>query len=135
MSRIEMTMPHVPALAKFAQRNTVPTSPVVRAGDWVYVSGLPPVNPETGGYDILPIDAQARRVLDHLKSCLEAAGSALDTVVEVQRLLLEPGLLRDHQHGLRRVFRRPQARAHLRLHRQDGSAPSISRWIVVALAN
>lgn len=47
MSQIEMTMPHVPALAKFAQRNTVPTSPVVRAGDWVYVSGLPPVNPET----------------------------------------------------------------------------------------
>lgn len=82
MSRIEMIMPHVPALAKFTQRNTVPTSPVVRAGDWVYVSGLPPVNPETGGYDILPIDAQARRVLDHLKSCLEAAGSALDRVVK-----------------------------------------------------
>ena len=36
-------------------------SPVVRAGDWVYVSGMPPVNPETGGYDILPIDQQARR--------------------------------------------------------------------------
>jgi 2-iminobutanoate/2-iminopropanoate deaminase len=82
MSRIEMTMPHVPALAKFVQRNTVPTSPVVRAGDWVYVSGLPPVNPETGGYDILPIDAQARRVLDNLKSCLEAAGSGLDRVVK-----------------------------------------------------
>lgn len=82
MPKIEMTMPHVPALSGFAQRNTVPTSPVVRAGDWVYVSGLPPVNPETGGYDILPIDAQARRVLDHLKSCLEAAGSALHRVVK-----------------------------------------------------
>ncbi|WP_425064929.1 RidA family protein [Reyranella sp.] len=82
MPRIEMSMPHVPALSEFARRNTVPTSPVVRAGDWVYVSGLPPVNPETGGYDILPIDAQARRVLDHLKSCLEAAGSALDRVVK-----------------------------------------------------
>ena len=79
---IEMTMPHVPALAKFAARNNVPTSPVVRAGDWVYVSGMPPVNPETGAYDILPIDAQARRVLDHLKACLEAAGAALDRVVK-----------------------------------------------------
>jgi 2-iminobutanoate/2-iminopropanoate deaminase len=79
---IEISKPHVPALAKFAERNNVPTSPVVRAGDWVYVSGMPPVNPETGANDILPIDQQARRVLEHLKSCLEAAGSALDRVVK-----------------------------------------------------
>jgi len=81
-SKITISKPHVPALAKFAERNAVPTSPVVRAGDWVYVSGMPPVNPETGDYDILPIDAQARRVLDHLKASLEAAGSALDRVVK-----------------------------------------------------
>ena len=61
MSRIEMTTPVVPAFAKFAQRISVPFSPVVRAGDWVYVSGLAPVNPETGGYDILTIEQQARR--------------------------------------------------------------------------
>ncbi|MCX7363783.1 MAG: RidA family protein [Alphaproteobacteria bacterium] len=79
---IEISKPHVPALAKFAERNSVPTSPVVRAGEWVYVSGMPPVNPETGAYDILPIDAQARRVLEHLKSCLEAAGSGLERVVK-----------------------------------------------------
>lgn len=82
MSRIEMTTPAVPAFAKFAQRLAVPVSPVVRAGDWVYVSGLAPVNPETGGYDILTIEQQARRVMEHLKSCLEAAGSALDRVVK-----------------------------------------------------
>jgi len=80
---IEMTKPVVPAFAKFAQRIAVPFSPVVRAGEWVYVSGLAPINPETGGYDILPIDQQTRRVLDHLKSCLEAAGSAPDRVVKV----------------------------------------------------
>ena len=79
---IEISKPDVPALTKFAERNNVPTSQVVRAGDWVYVSGMPPVNPETGAYDSLPIDQQARRVLEHLKSCLEAAGSALDRVVK-----------------------------------------------------
>ena len=79
---IEIAKPTVPALAKFAARNSVPASPVLRAGDWVYVSGLAPINPETGGYDILPIDQQARRVLGHLKACLEAAGSALDRVVK-----------------------------------------------------
>ena len=79
---IEISKPVVPALAKFAERNSVPASAVVRAGDWVYVSGLAPINPETGGYDILPIDQQARRVLEHVKNCLEAAGSALDRVVK-----------------------------------------------------
>src|SRR6185312_6499000 len=49
---IEISTPTVPALSKFAGRNNVPASAVVRAGDWVFVSGMPPVNPETGGYDI-----------------------------------------------------------------------------------
>ena len=79
---IEIFKPAVPALAKFAERNSVPASAVVRAGEWVYVSGMPPVNPETGGYDIMTIEQQARRSLDHLKSCLEAAGSGLDRVVK-----------------------------------------------------
>jgi 2-iminobutanoate/2-iminopropanoate deaminase len=79
---IEILKPVVPAFTKFAERNSVPASAVVRAGDWVYVSALAPINPETGGYDILPIDQQARRVLEYLKNCLEAAGSRLDRVVK-----------------------------------------------------
>lgn len=79
---IEISKPTVPAQAKFAERYDVPASAVVRAGEWVYVSGQPPINPETGGYDILPIDQQARRSLEHLKNCLEAAGSGLDRVVK-----------------------------------------------------
>ena len=82
MSRVEMTKPSVPAFAKFAERISVPFTPVVRAGDLVFVSGLAPINPETGGYDLLTIDQQARRVLEHLKSCLEAAGSSLERVVK-----------------------------------------------------
>lgn len=82
MSRIEIAKPTVPALARFAERSNVPASAVVRAGDWVYVSGMPPVNAETGAYDVLPIDRQARRVLEHVKGALEAAGSSLDRVVK-----------------------------------------------------
>lgn len=79
---VEISKPHVPALGQFVERNNVPISPVVRAGDWIYVSGLPPVNPETCVIDILPIDKQTRRVLEHIKGCLEAAGSGLDRVVK-----------------------------------------------------
>lgn len=58
---IEIPKPTVPALATFAARNSVLASAVVRAGDWVCVSSMAPVNPETCGYDIPPIDRQARR--------------------------------------------------------------------------
>lgn len=78
---IEVSKPTVPAQATFAARNSVPASAVVRASEWGYVSGMPPVNPERGGYDILPIDQQARRSLEHLRRCLEAAGSGLERVV------------------------------------------------------
>jgi 2-iminobutanoate/2-iminopropanoate deaminase len=79
---IEITAPPVAAFSKFAERISVPASAVVRAGDWVFVSALAPINPETGGYDILPIDQQARRCMDYLMSCLKAAGSAADRVVK-----------------------------------------------------
>jgi 2-iminobutanoate/2-iminopropanoate deaminase len=79
---IEISKPTVPAFTKFAERVSVPASAVVRAGDWVFVSALAPINPETGGYDILPIDQQARRCLDYLMTCLKAAGSAADRVVK-----------------------------------------------------
>jgi 2-iminobutanoate/2-iminopropanoate deaminase len=38
--------------------------------------------PRPAAYDILPIDQQARRSLEHLKNCLEAAGSGLERVVK-----------------------------------------------------
>ena len=46
---IELSKPAVPVFAKFAARISVPFSPVVRAGDWVYVSGLAPINPDAMG--------------------------------------------------------------------------------------
>ena len=79
--RIDTSIPRVPALTPVAQRNTVPTQPVFRADDLAYVSGLPPVNPETGAYDTLPIDAPPRRMLDHPRSCCEPTGSALKRLV------------------------------------------------------
>lgn len=60
----------------------VPLSKVVRAGDFIFVAGLPPHDPETGEPVQGDIRVQSRRVLDNLKICLEAAGSSLDKVVK-----------------------------------------------------
>jgi 2-iminobutanoate/2-iminopropanoate deaminase len=63
-------------------RKRVPLSRVVRAGDLIFVAGLPPHDPSTGELVQGDFRVQARRVLDNLKLCLEAAGSSLDKVVK-----------------------------------------------------
>lgn len=60
----------------------VPTSAVTRCGDTIYVSGLPPFDPETGRIVDAPIERQTELVLEQLKLCVETAGSSLENVLK-----------------------------------------------------
>ena len=61
-----------------------PTSAVSRANGFVFVSGMPPYDPETGQViENATIAKQTELVLEQMKKCLEAAGSDLDHVVKV----------------------------------------------------
>jgi len=61
-----------------------PTSAVSRANGFVFVSGMPPYDPETGQViENATIEKQTELVLEQMKKCLEAAGSDLDHVVKV----------------------------------------------------
>jgi 2-iminobutanoate/2-iminopropanoate deaminase len=64
------------------RRRKGPIFPVIVAGETVYVSGLPPFDPDTGELRPLPFKQQAEIVLDQMKRCVESAGSSLDRVVK-----------------------------------------------------
>ena len=70
----------VPGLHR--QLAPVQLSPAVRYGDLVYVSGQPPVDPETGEFLTGSIEEQTHRVMQNLELILETAGSSLDHVLK-----------------------------------------------------
>lgn len=61
---------------------TVPLSPAVRAGDFIFVSGQVPVDPHTGKILGNTITEQTEAVLKRIDSILQAAGSSLNEVVK-----------------------------------------------------
>jgi len=59
-----------------------PLSKVVKAGDFLFLSGQPPIDPETGKFCDGNIEEQTRVTLDLIKNTLQAVGSSLDKVVK-----------------------------------------------------
>lgn len=73
---------NVPVISDKLKQAKVPLSACVRAGGFVFVSGLPPMDLKTGDIPVTDIRTQTRMSLDAVKACLDAAGSSLDKVVK-----------------------------------------------------
>lgn len=76
---------------------TTPTAPgspawsqAVRAGQFVFVSGIVGTDASTGALAGETIQEQTRQALTNCQEILEAAGATLDDVVEVCTLLTHP---------------------------------------------
>ena len=77
-----VTTPHAPSSPLFSQ--------AVKAGGFVFVSGLVGLDVETGALAGETIVEQTRQALANCEAALRAAGATLDDVVEVGVLLASP---------------------------------------------
>ena len=66
-----------------------PYSAAIRAGDFVYVSGQPGVDPATGKAAGPTLGDQARQAMRNLEAVLNAAGSGLGQVVNTTVLVTD----------------------------------------------
>ena len=66
-----------------------PYTPVIRAGDFVFVSGQGPVDPVTDQMSYGDIQHETRVTLNNVKRLLEVAGASLADVVKVSVFLVD----------------------------------------------
>ena len=110
----------------------LPHSPGIRVGDYIFLSGMGPVDPVTGGRNLGPIGEQIGQTLRNMANMLESAGSSLDRIVKVTLVLADAG----DYHEMNRVWREffpvdPPARTTCALQLSNGNGVEIE---CVALA-
>jgi reactive intermediate/imine deaminase len=74
----------VPVLSQAVRNVGVPLSLVTKANGFVFVSGTPPFDLETGKFVRGDIETQTHSSLKAVQRCLESAGTSLDKVVMVR---------------------------------------------------
>ncbi len=79
---MEKEMIYIPKLSEILETVGVPLSPVVKAGDFLYLSGLPPLDLESGTMLRGDIETQTEQVLKNISYALDCADSSLDKVVK-----------------------------------------------------
>ena len=72
----------VEPISSFLDRVKAPTSPVTRAGNMIFVAGLPPFDPDTGAIGGMSIERQSEIIMEQMKLCLAAVGASLDNVMK-----------------------------------------------------
>ena len=96
-SAIEPTNP----LLNVSRSANLPHVPGIRVGGYLFLSGMGPIDPRTGGRNHGPIAEQIRTTLNNIKQMLESAGSSLERVVRVHVVLADIS----HLDEMDRVYR------------------------------
>ncbi len=79
----------------------------IRAGDFVYITGTAPVNPETGTITATTVAEQTEQVIKNIASVLQAADAGLDHVVKSTVHLLDTATFAEFNAVYERMFPAP----------------------------
>jgi 2-iminobutanoate/2-iminopropanoate deaminase len=75
------TMTYGPVASPDMPKLIGPYSQAVRAGEFLFVSGQPGIDPSTGAVPAGGFEAEARQAFVNLRTVVEAAGASLERVV------------------------------------------------------
>jgi 2-iminobutanoate/2-iminopropanoate deaminase len=81
-------LPKNPRL-NISRNANLPHVPGIRIGDYIFLSGMGPIDPRTGERNHGPIAEQIRVTLANMRHMLESAGSSLERVVRVHVVLAD----------------------------------------------
>ena len=88
-------------LLNASRKSNLPHVPGIRVGDYIFLSGMVPIDPQTGERSHGPIDEQVRVTLSNMRHILESAGSSLERVLRVHVVLADIS----HMAEMDRVYR------------------------------
>ncbi|MBR1218821.1 pyrimidine utilization protein C [Bradyrhizobium sp. U87765 SZCCT0131] len=80
-------MPVTPVIPVGAAPPLAPYSPAIKAGGWVFVSGMLAIDAHGAIVGVGDVQAQTRHVLEAIKATLAAAGGSLADIVQNQIFL------------------------------------------------
>src|SRR3954463_11168134 len=76
-------------LLNASRSSNLPHVPGIRVGDYIFLSGMGPIDPQTGERNHGSIAEQVRTTLSNMQHMLESAGSSLERVVRVHVVLAD----------------------------------------------
>jgi len=91
-------------LLNASHAGNLPHVPGIRVGDYIFLSGMGPLDPQTGERSHGPIAEQVRLTLSNMQHMLESAGSSLKRVVRVHVVLADISHLAEMDRVYREFF-------------------------------
>jgi 2-iminobutanoate/2-iminopropanoate deaminase len=67
----------------------LPHSPGIKAGEFIFLSGMVSVDPDTGQRSLGTVAHETRQILSNMRHMLESAGSSMERVVKINVLLYD----------------------------------------------
>jgi 2-iminobutanoate/2-iminopropanoate deaminase len=67
----------------------LPHSPGIKAGDFIFLSGMVSVDDKTGDRNLGTVAHETHQILSNMKHMLESAGSSMERVVKINVLLYD----------------------------------------------